>query len=154
MKGMKLKTSEHFQLAGLSSVPRAQNPGGWFDSAGRVYGPNCNKSAPYAANLMKSSNIANERVVFLVTSTAVNSWDVYKSIEWCGEALARKIRRGCIPDPARLENSSTVKSIAREAARLCRSWGDEVPARLEGATGKAIRKRIASEILEYANAAA
>lgn len=49
---MKLKTSEHFQLAGLSSVPRAQNPGGWFDSAGRVYGPNCNKSAPYAAKLM------------------------------------------------------------------------------------------------------
>ena len=131
-----------------------QNPGGWFGSAGRVYGPNCMKSAPYAAKIMKSTNIANERVVFLVTSTAVNSWDVYKSIEWCGEALAKKIRRGIIPDSEILENSSTVKSIAREAARLCRSWGDEVPARLEGATGKAIRKRIASEILEYANAAA
>lgn len=131
-----------------------QNPGGWFDSAGRVYGPNCMKSAPYAAKIMKSTNIANERVVFLVTSTAVNSWDVYKSIEWCGEALAKKVRRGIVPDSEILENSSTVKSIAREAARLCRSWGDEVPARLEGATGKAIRKRIASEILEYANAAA
>lgn len=112
------------------------------------------KSAPYAANIMKSTNITNERVVFLVTSTAVNSWDVYKLIEWCGEALAKKIRRGIVLDPARLENSSTVKMIAREAARLCRSWGDEVPARLEGATGKEIRARIASEILEYANAAA
>lgn len=52
LKGMKLKTSEHFQRGSLSSVPRAQNPGGWFDSAGRVYGPNCNKSAPYAAKIM------------------------------------------------------------------------------------------------------
>lgn len=117
-------------------------------------GPNCKKSAPFAAKIMKSFNIANERVVFLVTSTAVNSWDVYKSIEWCGEALAKKIRRGIVPEPERLENSSTVKEIARRAARLCRSWGDEVPARLEGATGKEIRARIASEILEYANAAA
>lgn len=123
-------------------------------SLSRVYGPNCMKSAPYAAKIMKSSNIANERVVFLVTSTAVNSWDVYKSIEWCGEALAKKIRRGIIPDSEILENSSTVKSIAREAARLCRSWGDDVPARLESATCKEIRKRIASKILEYANAAA
>ena len=103
---------------------------------------------------MKSSNIATERVVFLVTSTAVNSWDVYKSIEWCGEALAKKIRRGIVPDAARLENSSTVKAIARKAAKLCREWGDDVPARLEGATSEAIRARIASEILEYANAAA
>ena len=112
------------------------------------------KSAPYAAKIMKSAIIANERVVFLVTSTAVNSWDVYKSIEWCGEVLAKKIRRGIIPDSEILENSSTVKSIAREAARLCRSRGDDVPARLEGATSKEIRKRIAAEILEYANAAA
>ena len=112
------------------------------------------KSAPYAAKIMKSAIIANERVVFLVTSTAVNSWDVYKSIEWCGEVLAKKIRRGIIPDSEILENSSTVKSIAREAARLCRSWGGDVPARLEGATSKEIRKRIAAEILEYANAAA
>lgn len=52
LKGMKLKTSEHFQRGSLSSVPRPQNPGGWFDSAGRVYGPNCNKSAPYAAKIM------------------------------------------------------------------------------------------------------
>ena len=103
---------------------------------------------------MKSFNIANERVVFLVTSTAVNSWEVYQLVEWCGEALAKKIRRGIVPDPERLENSSTVKEIARRAARLCRSWGDDVPARLEGATGKEIRERIASEILEYANAAA
>lgn len=131
-----------------------QNGRGWFDSALRVYGPNCMKSAPYAANIMKSTNIANDRVVFLVTSTAVNSRDVYSLIEWCGEALAKKIRRGIVPDPERLENSSTVKEIARRAARLCRSWGDEVPARLEGATGKGIRARIASEILEYANAAA
>ena len=131
-----------------------QNLGGWFNSAGRVYGPNCLKSAPYAANIMKSFNIANERVVFLVTSTAVNSWEVYQLVEWCGEALAKKIRRGIVPDPERLENSSTVKEIARRAARLCRSWGDDVPARLEGATGKEIRERIASEILEYANAAA
>lgn len=129
-----------------------QNPGGWFDSAGRVYGPNCEKSAPYAANIMKSTNIANERVVFLVTSTAMNSYDVYRLLEWCSEALAKKIRRGIVPEPERLENSSTVKEIARRAARLCQSWGDEVPARLEGATGKEIRKRIAAEILECANA--
>ena len=32
-----------------------QNPGGWFNSAGRVYGPNCLKSAPYAAKIMKIS---------------------------------------------------------------------------------------------------
>ena len=75
---------------------------------------------------MKSFNIANERVVFLVTSTAVNSWEVYQLVEWCGEALAKKIRRGIVPDPERLENSSTVKEIARRAARLCRSWGDDV----------------------------
>ena len=130
-----------------------QNPGGWFNSAGRVYGPNCMKSAPYAAKIMKSTNIANERVVFLVTSTAVNSWDVYKSIEWCGEALAKKIRRGCIPDPARLENSSTVKTIARNAAKFSRECGAEIPARLTGPTGIEIRRRIASEILSYANAA-
>lgn len=58
LKGMKLKTSEHFQFAGLSSVPRAQNPGGWFNSAGRVYGPNCLKSAPYAAKIMKNINLS------------------------------------------------------------------------------------------------
>lgn len=75
-------------------------------------------------------------------------------IEWCGDALAKKIRRGIVPDAARLENSSTVKTIAREAAKLCREWGEEIPARLEGATGKEIRRRIASEIMEYANAAA
>lgn len=154
MKDMKPKTSEHSTSRQAGNVPRPQNPGGWFDSAGRVYGPNSCKSAPYAAKIMKSSNIANERVVFLVTSTAVNSWDVYKSIEWCGEALAKKIRRGFVLEPEILENSYTVKSIARQAARLCRSRGDDVPARLEGAIGKTIRKRIASEILEYANAAA
>lgn len=103
---------------------------------------------------MKNNEIANESVVFVVTSAAVNSWDVYKLIEWCGNAVAKKIRRGIVPDPERLENSSTVKEIARRAAGLCRSWGEEVPARLEGATGKEIRKRIASTILEYANAAA
>ena len=119
-----------------------------------MYGPNCNKSAPYAANLMKSNEFANESVVFEVVATAVNRWDTYKLIEWCGEALAKKIRRGCIPDPARLENSSTVKSIARNAAKFSRECGAEIPARLTGPTGIEIRRRIASEILSYANAAA
>ena len=124
-------------------------------SLSRVYGPNCMKSAPYAANLMKSNEFANESVVFEVVATAVNRWDTYKLIEWCGEAIAKKIRRGCIPDPARLENSSTVKTIARNAAKFSRECGAEgIPARLAGATGKEIRRRIASEILSYANAAA
>lgn len=123
-------------------------------SLSRVSGPNFFKSAPDAAKLMKNNEIANEQVVFQVVTAAVNCWDVYKSIEWCGEALAKKIRRGVVPDSGILENSCTVKNIAREAARLCRSWGEEIPARLEGATGKEIRKRIASKILEYANAAA
>lgn len=130
-----------------------QNPGGWFDSAGRVYGPNCMKSAPYAANLMKSSEFANEHVVSEVVLTAVNCYDVYKFIEWCANAIAKKIRRGVVPEPEILENSCTVKNIAREAAKLCRNRGEEIPARLEGATGKEIRRRIASYILDYANAA-
>lgn len=103
---------------------------------------------------MKSSEIANEQVVFQVVTAAMNCRDAYRMIEWCGEALAKKIRRGVVPDSGILENSCTVKNIAREAARLCRSWGEEIPARLEGATGKKIRRRIASEILSYANAAA
>lgn len=35
-----------------------QNPGGWFDSAGRVYGPNYMKSAPYAAKIMKNTRLS------------------------------------------------------------------------------------------------
>ena len=104
---------------------------------------------------MKSNEFANESVVFEVVATAVNRWDTYKLIEWCGEAIAKKIRRGITPNPARLENSSTVKMIAREGARAARERGAEgIPARLAGATGKEIRRRIASEILSYANAAA
>lgn len=40
--------------------------GGWFNSAGRVYGPNCNKSAPYAAKIMifsKTRIAGNETTV-------------------------------------------------------------------------------------------
>lgn len=35
-----------------------QNGRGWFNSALRVYGPNCMKSAPYAANIMKNINLS------------------------------------------------------------------------------------------------
>lgn len=35
-----------------------QNPGGWFNSAGRVYGPNNCKSASYAAKIMKNINLS------------------------------------------------------------------------------------------------
>lgn len=103
---------------------------------------------------MKSNEFANYYVVFEVVHAALNCWDAYRYIEWCGKALSKKIRRGITPDPARLENSSTVKMIAREGARLARERGANVPARLAGATGLEIRRRIASEILEYANAAA
>lgn len=71
MKDMKPKTSEHFQLAGLSKVPRPQNLGGWFGSAGRVYGPNSCKSVPYAANIMifSKTRIAKNETIVIFTGT-------------------------------------------------------------------------------------
>ena len=71
MKDMKLKTSEHSTSRQAGNVPRPQNPGGWFDSAGRVYGPNSCKSAPYAANIMifSKTKIAKNETVVIFTGT-------------------------------------------------------------------------------------
>ncbi len=47
-----------------------------------------------------------------------NTYDIYRLIEWLYSSLAKKMKKGLVPDVNRLANCSTMKTILRKAAKL------------------------------------
>ena len=78
-----------------------------------------------------------------------NTESIWKRGEWCANALAKKIRRGLVPDINYLASCSTVKTIARETIREYRKHINAVKPDKENRA--ALEMKIAERILDYAN---
>lgn len=62
----------------------------------------------------------------LLSITAVNTYEIYKLIEWLRGCLVKKIAKGITPSVDYLAECSTVKTIIREAKKQHINCGGSV----------------------------